>query len=74
LLEKIGLLEQAGVTIPLDAASLGEMLGPSLNLIESHRHEHRTPGGAPYSDSNSSDSNVTQVDIKRMSALGQKRH
>jgi 2-polyprenyl-3-methyl-5-hydroxy-6-metoxy-1,4-benzoquinol methylase len=29
-----------------DAASLGEMLGPSFELGESRRHDHRTPGGA----------------------------
>jgi SAM-dependent methyltransferase len=29
-----------------DAASIGEALGPSFNLIESRRHDHQTPGGA----------------------------
>lgn len=28
-----------------DAASIGEMLGPSFKLIESRRHDHQTPGG-----------------------------
>lgn len=28
-----------------DAASIGETLGPSFKLIESHRHDHKTPGG-----------------------------
>ena len=28
-----------------DAASIGEMLGPSFTLIESRRHNHQTPGG-----------------------------
>jgi SAM-dependent methyltransferase len=28
-----------------DAASIGEVLGPSFALIESRRHDHRTPGG-----------------------------
>jgi 2-polyprenyl-3-methyl-5-hydroxy-6-metoxy-1,4-benzoquinol methylase len=29
-----------------DAASLGKILGPSFELIESKRHEHHTPAGA----------------------------
>ena len=29
-----------------DAASLGQMLGNSFALVESRRHNHRTPGGA----------------------------
>lgn len=29
-----------------DAASIGEVLGPAFKLIESRRHDHRTPGGA----------------------------
>lgn len=29
-----------------DAASLGELLGPSFELAESRRHDHRTPAGA----------------------------
>ena len=29
-----------------DAASIGEVLGPSFKLIESRQHGHRTPGGA----------------------------
>ena len=29
-----------------DAASLGELLGPSFKLIESRRHDHQTPAGA----------------------------
>lgn len=29
-----------------DATSVGEVLGPSFTLIESERHDHRTPGGA----------------------------
>lgn len=29
-----------------DAASIGEVLGPSFQLIESRRHDHRTPDGA----------------------------
>lgn len=29
-----------------DAASIGEVLGPSFTLIESRRHDHQTPGGA----------------------------
>lgn len=29
-----------------DAASLAAVLGPSFRLIESRRHDHRTPGGA----------------------------
>lgn len=29
-----------------DAATLGALLGPSFELIESRRHDHRTPGGA----------------------------
>ncbi|MGH6672805.1 MAG: class I SAM-dependent methyltransferase [Xanthobacteraceae bacterium] len=29
-----------------DAASIGEVLGPVFKLIESRRHDHRTPGGA----------------------------
>ena len=28
-----------------DAASIGEVLGPSVKLIESRRHDHQTPGG-----------------------------
>jgi SAM-dependent methyltransferase len=28
-----------------DAASIGEVLGPSFKLIESRRHDHQTPGG-----------------------------
>jgi SAM-dependent methyltransferase len=28
-----------------DAASIGEVLGPSFKLIESRRHNHQTPGG-----------------------------
>ncbi len=28
-----------------DAASIGEVLGPSFKLIESRRHDHKTPGG-----------------------------
>ena len=28
-----------------DAASIGEVLGPSFKLIESRRHDHLTPGG-----------------------------
>jgi SAM-dependent methyltransferase len=28
-----------------DAASIGEMLGPSFKLVESRRHDHQTPGG-----------------------------
>ncbi len=28
-----------------DAASIGEMLGPTFKLIESRRHDHQTPGG-----------------------------
>jgi SAM-dependent methyltransferase len=30
-----------------DAASIGEVLGPSFKLIESRRHDHKTPGGTP---------------------------
>ena len=29
-----------------DAASIGVVLGPAFQLIESRRHDHRTPGGA----------------------------
>jgi 2-polyprenyl-3-methyl-5-hydroxy-6-metoxy-1,4-benzoquinol methylase len=29
-----------------DGASIGEALGPSFKLIESRRHDHRTPSGA----------------------------
>ena len=29
-----------------DAASIGAVLGPAFRLIESRRHDHRTPGGA----------------------------
>jgi 2-polyprenyl-3-methyl-5-hydroxy-6-metoxy-1,4-benzoquinol methylase len=29
-----------------DAASLGAILGPSFELMENRRHDHRTPGGA----------------------------
>jgi 2-polyprenyl-3-methyl-5-hydroxy-6-metoxy-1,4-benzoquinol methylase len=29
-----------------DAASIGAVIGPSFKLIESRRHDHRTPGGA----------------------------
>ena len=29
-----------------DAASIGAVLGPSFALVESRRHEHRTPAGA----------------------------
>ncbi len=29
-----------------DAATLGELLGPSFKLIESKRHDHKTPAGA----------------------------
>ncbi|HEU5017203.1 MAG TPA: class I SAM-dependent methyltransferase [Pseudolabrys sp.] len=29
-----------------DAASIGQMLGDSFKLIDSRRHDHRTPGGA----------------------------
>ena len=29
-----------------DAVSIGAVLGPSFELIESRRHDHRTPGGA----------------------------
>ena len=29
-----------------DAATLGELLGPSFELIESRRHDHQTPAGA----------------------------
>jgi len=29
-----------------DAASLSALLGPSFELVESHRHEHHTPAGA----------------------------
>jgi trans-aconitate methyltransferase len=29
-----------------DAATLGQMLGPSFELIESRNHAHQTPGGA----------------------------
>lgn len=28
-----------------DAASIGEVLGPSFELIEDRRHDHQTPGG-----------------------------
>ena len=28
-----------------DAGSIGKVLGPSFKLIESRRHDHRTPGG-----------------------------
>jgi hypothetical protein len=28
-----------------DARTLGELLGPSFELVESKRHEHKTPGG-----------------------------
>jgi hypothetical protein len=27
--------------------SLGQMLGSSFTLVESRRHDHQTPGGAP---------------------------
>ena len=29
-----------------DAASIGNVLGPSFKLIESRRHDHQTPGGS----------------------------
>lgn len=29
-----------------DAASIGTVLGPAFELVESRRHDHRTPGGA----------------------------
>jgi hypothetical protein len=29
-----------------DAASLGELLGPSFELAENWRHDHQTPAGA----------------------------
>ena len=29
-----------------DSASIGEVLGPSFKLIESRRHDHRTPSGS----------------------------
>jgi hypothetical protein len=29
-----------------DSASIGEALGPSFKLIESRRHDHRTPSGS----------------------------
>lgn len=34
------------VVVRHDAASIGQLLGPVFGLIESRRHEHRTPSGA----------------------------